>query len=99
VINQILYPEANHCSRLLEARMRMQQKYLDQFEELYEDFHITRMPLRAEEVRGSDLLEAFSANLVNPYVPPDNTLDGPGQISKMEKELEELRKKVAAAGL
>ena len=42
VINQVLFPEKEHKSRLLEARVRMQQKYLDQFYELYEDFYITR---------------------------------------------------------
>lgn len=51
-------------SRLLDARVRMQQKYLDQFYELYEDFHILRMPLLEEEVRGPDALRAFSVNLL-----------------------------------
>lgn len=45
VINQLLFPEAGHGSKLLAARVRMQQKYLDQFYDLYEDFHIVRMPL------------------------------------------------------
>lgn len=37
-------------SKLLKARMRMQQKYLDQFYMLYDDFHITKLPLLPQEV-------------------------------------------------
>lgn len=37
-------------SKLLKARMRMQQKYLDQFYMLYDDFNITKLPLLPEEV-------------------------------------------------
>lgn len=98
VINQIVYPERNHASRLLEARMRMQQKYLDQFAELYEDFHIVRMPLQSEEVRGADRLENFSRMLLDAYVPTEDLLDGPGQISALEREVETLRAKVKQLG-
>ncbi len=65
-----LVPPAVGSSRLLDARVRMQQKYLDQFYELYEDFHILRMPLLEEEVRGPDALRAFSVNLLEVGVVP-----------------------------
>ena len=37
-------------SKLLRASMRMQQKYLDQFYLLYDDFHISKLPLLPQEV-------------------------------------------------
>lgn len=44
-------------SKLLKARMRMQQKYLDQFYMLYDDFHITKLPLLPQEVYISRLFK------------------------------------------
>jgi anion-transporting ArsA/GET3 family ATPase len=37
-------------SKLLKARVKMQQKYIDQFHMLYDDFNITKLPLLSEEV-------------------------------------------------
>ena len=67
VINQVIFPEEVGTSRLLQARVKMQQKYLEQFYDLYEDFHIVKMPLLEEEVRGTESLKSFSENLVSPY--------------------------------
>lgn len=69
VINQVVFPQEVGSSRLLGARVKMQQKYLEQFYELYEDFHIVKMPLLEEEVRGTESLRAFSENLIVPYSP------------------------------
>ena len=66
VVNQVISPSEVGSSRLLAARVRMQAGYLAQFDELYEDFHLVRMPLLDEEVRGVEALRAFSRFLVDP---------------------------------
>lgn len=89
VINQIIFPGEVGASRLLAARVRMQQKYLDQFNELYEDFHLVKMPLLEEEVRGVQALKAFSHHLVHPYTPQADTQEA------LEAEAEHLRAALA----
>ncbi|KAF8379396.1 hypothetical protein HHK36_028831 [Tetracentron sinense] len=69
IINQVLFNEEVIESKLLKARMRMQQKYLDQFYMLYEDFNITKLPLLPNEVCGVEALKAFSCNFLSPYEP------------------------------
>ncbi|KAL8298824.1 hypothetical protein RB598_001866 [Gaeumannomyces tritici] len=71
VVNQLLFPRKGSACEQCGARRRMQKKYLDQIEELYDEFNVVKMPLLVEEVRGKDKLERFSEMLVNPYVPPD----------------------------
>jgi len=66
IINQVLYPEDDHCS-LCSARCKMQKKYLDQVDDLYEDFHKIRLPLLHNEVRGIESLTNFSKYLMTPY--------------------------------
>lgn len=48
------------------ARKRMQDRYIAQIFELYEDFHVTLMPLLDNEVRGGAALESFSKLLLCP---------------------------------
>jgi arsenite-transporting ATPase len=65
VVNQILFP--NDCSSCQQctARMKMQKKYLDQMDLLYGlDFHLIKMPLLLNEIRGKKALEAFADMLV-----------------------------------
>ncbi|KAF9979271.1 Golgi to ER traffic- protein [Actinomortierella ambigua] len=68
VVNQLLFPKkgsnCEHCS----VRHKMQAKYLQQMEELYEDFHLVKVPLLTSEVRGVDSLKKFSGFLVDPTI-------------------------------
>ncbi|CAI5985454.1 unnamed protein product [Closterium sp. NIES-64] len=93
VINQVLFQEEAGESKLLAARVKMQQKYLDQFNELYEDFNITRLPLLEEEVRGVDALKSFGKHLITPYVPRPVPLVAT-RLVELEQEVKELRQKL-----
>lgn len=72
VVNQLLFPKKGSKCENCDVRYAMQQKYLREIHELYDDdFHIVRMPLLTEEVRGVDRLQNFSEFLVKPFVPVD----------------------------
>lgn len=58
VVNQLLFPKGDNSCEQCNARRKMQKKYLDQIEELYDEFNVVKMPLLVEEVRGKEKLEA-----------------------------------------
>ncbi|KAK7721842.1 Golgi to ER traffic-related protein [Diaporthe eres] len=70
VVNQLLFPRPGSECEQCNARRKMQKKYLDQIEELYDEFNVVKMPLLVEEVRGKEKLDRFSEMLIKPYVPP-----------------------------
>lgn len=69
VINQVLFPDpAQNCSKC-KARRKMQEKYLTQIAEIYDDFHLTINPQLDDEVRGIESLKVFGNMLFDGYKP------------------------------
>lgn len=67
IINQVLFPDKGSDCGFCQARVTMQKKYIDQIDDLYEDFHVVKLPLLKHEVRGKGDLEAFSKNMLLDY--------------------------------
>ena len=70
VVNQVLFPDPSNPCNKCTARRKMQDKYLTQIQEIYDDFHITVNPQLDQEVRGVELLKQFGGMLFNGYSPP-----------------------------
>ncbi|KAL6929893.1 Golgi to ER traffic-related protein [Hanseniaspora valbyensis] len=69
VINQLLFADGDDECKRCVARWKMQKKYLGEIDDLYEYYHLVKMPLCAGEVRGLDNLKKFSEYLYNEYDP------------------------------
>jgi len=70
VVNQLLFPKTESNCEHCRVRHSMQQKYLKEAHELYDEFfHIIQLPLLTEEVRGPQKLKEFSEMLVEPFKP------------------------------
>ncbi|EKG07213.1 anion-transporting ATPase-like, putative [Trypanosoma cruzi] len=68
VVNQlVLKPSSEPDCRMCNARQKIQSKYLAQIDSLYEDFHVVKMPLLSDEVRGVPALQRFAQFLLEPY--------------------------------
>ena len=77
--------EAQELLGKLLARKRMQDKYVNQIWDLYEDFHVVLMPLLNHEVRGSTKLEAFSTFLVEDGLVDDQGASNAGDAAKINE--------------
>lgn len=93
IINQVLFDDEVVDSKLLKARMRMQERYIDQFYMLYEDFHITKLPLMPEEVTGLQALKSFSQHFLIQYEPAIKK----GTIEELEMRITELKLQLSTA--
>ncbi|KAG5485374.1 hypothetical protein LSCM4_06010 [Leishmania orientalis] len=68
VVNQlVLKPSSEPPCRMCAARQKIQARYLEQIDLLYEDFHVVKMPLLSDEVRGVPALKTFARFLKEPY--------------------------------
>ncbi|KAJ1693184.1 hypothetical protein LUZ63_009882 [Rhynchospora breviuscula] len=102
IINQVIFYEEAVESKLLKARIKMQQKYIDQFYMLYEDFNITKLPLLPQEVTGVQALKNFSRHFLTPYKPrlikgtveelEERIFVLKSQLREAESELDRLKK-------
>lgn len=73
IVNQILFSKGDNCM-LCTTRSKMQNKYITQVDTLYSDYHVVKLPLLTNEVRGVEALKEFSKFLVTPFDPSTSSI-------------------------
>jgi len=53
----------------------MQNRYIDQIFDLFQDFHILLIPQLTEEVRGVNSIRSFSEHLIKEYNPEEQRIN------------------------
>ena len=69
---QIVFPDCDSCCKKCIARRKMQNRYIDQIFDLFQDFHILLIPQLTEEVRGVNSIRSFSEHLIKEYNPEEH---------------------------
>ena len=64
VVNQVLMCDNPDKCKMCKSRTKMKKKYLEKIEEMFEDFHIIKVPLQKNEIRGAKNLENFYKFLI-----------------------------------
>lgn len=65
VVNQVLMCENPDKCKMCKSRIKMQTQYIKKIEEMFEDFHIIKVPLQKNEIRGSKDIDYFSQFLLD----------------------------------
>jgi arsenite-transporting ATPase len=65
VVNQLLPPQTQSGCPFCFKRWQMQQKYLKDIRDLYDDFRVIEVPMQVDEVKGAQGVAAF-ARLIAP---------------------------------
>lgn len=70
IVNQVLFNRSENnqeICRRCSSRIALQQKYLEQIDDLYDDFNVVKLPLLDDEVRGIENIKNFSQHLIKQY--------------------------------
>lgn len=67
-----MFPDCDSSCKKCIARRKMQNRYIDQIFDLFQDFHILLIPQLTEEVRGVQSIRAFSEHLIKEYNPEEH---------------------------